>query len=199
VPRSEFKVLKRAVERLPEEGEAGHARHDVPGPPAETRRERRANLRRVPAGGDPAAVAPAERRERVAPTARKATPFASSVRRIADEIKAMGLDAEASIEKMVEMIAPLLPDVLDTRGVASQLDCSYGEARNRMLDGRIKAWKDGRWLRSCRQWVDDYLSSVTVRPPATREGGVASPSRRRRSATAAIGTIALEFLRERGK
>ena len=150
---------------------------------------------------DEAAVATApERRERVAPSAGvNATPSDSLVRRIADEVKAMGLDAVARIDRMTKLIGPHLPEVLDTRAVANLIGCCYGEARNRMLDGRIKAVKDRRWLRSRREWVDEYLSRVTVRP-TSKEGKLpASPSRRKRAATVPTGNIALEFLRERGK
>lgn len=34
------------------------------------------------------------------------------------------------------------------REVAQLLRCSYTKARDRMLDGRIRTIKDGRWLRT---------------------------------------------------
>jgi hypothetical protein len=40
---------------------------------------------------------------------------------------------------------------LRTRDVADLLGCSCSEARDRMLDGRIQAIKDGVWLRTRRE------------------------------------------------
>jgi excisionase family DNA binding protein len=57
-----------------------------------------------------------------------------------------------------------LQEMLTFREVAKLLGCSYGEARNRMLDGRIRAVKDGRWCRSRRDWVEEYIEQQTVRP-----------------------------------
>ena len=34
-----------------------------------------------------------------------------------------------------------------------------------MLDGRIRTVKDGRWLRTRREWVELYVASKTVKPP----------------------------------
>jgi excisionase family DNA binding protein len=60
-------------------------------------------------------------------------------------------------------------EMLTVHEVAKLLGCSYGEARNRMLGGRIRAVKDGRWCRSRREWVEEYIEKQTVRaepPPA---------------------------------
>ena len=54
---------------------------------------------------------------------------------------------------------------LTIREVAQLLRCSYSEASDRILDGRIKAIKDGRWLRTRRKWVEQYVAAETVKPP----------------------------------
>lgn len=53
---------------------------------------------------------------------------------------------------------------MTTRDVAEHLGCSYTEARDRLLDGRIRAVKDGRWLRTRREWVEEYIARKTVQP-----------------------------------
>ncbi len=53
---------------------------------------------------------------------------------------------------------------MTTREVALLLRCSYSEAGDRMLDGRIKAIRDGHWLRTSRAWVQDYIATKTVKP-----------------------------------
>ena len=50
----------------------------------------------------------------------------------------------------------------EERDVAALLGCSYTEARERLLDGRIRAMKDGRWLRTRREWVEEYIARQTV-------------------------------------
>src|SRR5258708_4327492 len=49
------------------------------------------------------------------------------------------------------------------REVANLLRCSYSEARNRMLDSRIRAIRDGHWQRTRRQWVDEYIAEKTIK------------------------------------
>lgn len=56
-------------------------------------------------------------------------------------------------------------DFLTIREVAQPLRCSYSEARDRMLDGRIRTIKDGRWLRTRREWVEQYVAAKTIKPP----------------------------------
>lgn len=51
---------------------------------------------------------------------------------------------------------------LNSFSMAELLGCSYTEARDRLLDGRIKAVKDGRWLRTRREWVEEYMARYTV-------------------------------------
>ena len=48
-----------------------------------------------------------------------------------------------------------------------------------MLDGRIKAIKDGRWLRTRREWVEQYVAAETVKPPAPEVSELSRPRGRR--------------------
>ncbi len=57
---------------------------------------------------------------------------------------------------------PSQQGAMTTRDVAEMLGCSYTEARERLLDGRIRAVKDGRWLRTRREWVEEYMARYTV-------------------------------------
>ncbi len=66
------------------------------------------------------------------------------------------------------------------RETAAFLRCSYGEARERMLDGRIRTIRDGRWLRTRREWIEAYIVEKTIK--ANDEPGiytVPNPPRRR--------------------
>jgi excisionase family DNA binding protein len=85
--------------------------------------------------------------------------------------------------------------MLTFREVARFLGCSYGEARNRMLDGRIRAVKDGRWCRSRREWVEEYIEKQTVRPPHV-EIPVNAP-KRRTVVKVKAGGVAHRFLKNR--
>jgi hypothetical protein len=67
------------------------------------------------------------------------------------------------------------------RETARLLHCSYTEARERMLDGRIRTIRDGRWLRTRREWIEAYIAEKTIK--ANDEPGiytVPDPPRRRR-------------------
>ena len=67
------------------------------------------------------------------------------------------------------------------RETARLLHCSYTEARERMLDGRIRTIRDGRWLRTCREWIEAYIAEKTIK--ANDEPGiytVPDPPRRRK-------------------
>ena len=89
-------------------------------------------------------------------------------------------------------------EMLGPSDVARILGCSYGEARQRMHDGRICAVKDGRWCRTRREWIDDYLGRFTIRPPKEEPAVATPPPRSKRlNHTAPVGEIAAEFLRER--
>lgn len=58
--------------------------------------------------------------------------------------------------------SPSQQDAMTTRDVAELLGCSYTGARERLLDGRIRAVKDGRRLRTRREWVEEYIARNTV-------------------------------------
>lgn len=70
---------------------------------------------------------------------------------------------------------------MTTRNVATFLRCSYSKARERLLDGRIRAIRDGRWLRTRRQWVEDYVAGMTIKPAGDEPGvyTVPKPPRQR--------------------
>ena len=86
------------------------------------------------------------------------------------------------------------------REVACLLRCSYTEARERMLDGRIRTIRDGRWLRTRRQWVEEYVASKTIKAAQSEPGiyTVPNPPRKRQSQfKLKIGGIGYQFLKER--
>lgn len=88
--------------------------------------------------------------------------------------------------------------MLTTKEVSILLGCSYSEAREKMLDGRIKSVKDGRWLRSRKEWVEAYLLMQVVKKPDSNPGEV----RTRRPKAKLVGQfkrggLAYEFLRSR--
>jgi excisionase family DNA binding protein len=86
------------------------------------------------------------------------------------------------------------------REVATLLRCSYCEARERMLDGRIRTIRDGRWLRTRRQWVEDYIAEKTIKTARVEPGvfTVPNPPRRRLGhIKLKKGGIGEQFMRER--
>lgn len=70
-------------------------------------------------------------------------------------------------------------EFMTTRDVAKFLACSYSEARERMLDGRIRAIKDGRWLRTRRGWVEEYVAAKAVKTPVLSEQDLSMPAQPR--------------------
>jgi hypothetical protein len=68
------------------------------------------------------------------------------------------------------------------RETARLLHCSYTEARERMLDGRIRTIRDGRWLRTRREWIEAYIAEKTIKEARDEPGvyTVSDPPRRRR-------------------
>lgn len=89
---------------------------------------------------------------------------------------------------------------LTIREVAAILKCSYSEAREGMLDGRIRAIKDGRWLRTRREWVEAYVAAKAIRPlPEDRIPIKAIRGRRKVDAgmTLKKGGMGYQFLIER--
>jgi excisionase family DNA binding protein len=88
--------------------------------------------------------------------------------------------------------------MLTTKEVSILLGCSYSEAREKMLDGRIRSVKDGRWLRSRKEWVEEYLLKQVVKKPDQEPGEV----RAKRPKAKLVGEfkkggLAYEFLRSR--
>jgi excisionase family DNA binding protein len=91
----------------------------------------------------------------------------------------------------------VLQEMLTFREVAKLLGCSYGEARSRMLDGRIRAVKDGRWCRSRREWVEEYIEKQTVRPEPPSAGVPVQIPKRRRAVNVKANGVAHRFLQNR--
>jgi hypothetical protein len=50
-----------------------------------------------------------------------------------------------------------------------------------MLDGRIRAIRDGRWLRTRREWIETYIAEKTIKAAGSEPGvyTVPNPPRRR--------------------
>jgi excisionase family DNA binding protein len=88
---------------------------------------------------------------------------------------------------------------LRIRDVAALLGCSYSEARDRLLDGRIRAIRDGRWLRTRREWVEEYVTKKLVQAPASVPEIHVVRVRKPRKAQAVFrkGGAGYEFLKER--
>jgi hypothetical protein len=97
---------------------------------------------------------------------------------------------------------PAGKDFITIRQVAQLLRCSYSEARDRMLDGRIKTIRDGRWLRTCREWVEQYVAAITIKPPDPDVVEVPRP-RGKRHVNVGIkfkkGGVGYQFLQDRVK
>lgn len=70
-------------------------------------------------------------------------------------------------------------DFFTIREVAQLLRYSYSEARDRMLDGRIRTIRDGRWLRTRREWVEQYIAAKTIEPPDSEVVEIPRPRGRR--------------------
>jgi excisionase family DNA binding protein len=88
---------------------------------------------------------------------------------------------------------------MTTRETAAFLHCSYSEARERMLDGRIRAIRDGRWLRTRREWIEEYVAEKTIKAACSGPDVYTVPKPRRRQGhiTFKKGSIGEQFLRER--
>lgn len=89
-------------------------------------------------------------------------------------------------------------EMLNTKEVSQLLGCSYSQARKLMLDGRLKSIKDGRLLRSRKDWVEEYLLAKTVQKPEPQIAEV----KVKRPKVKLVGDfkkggIAYEFLRSR--
>jgi hypothetical protein len=90
-------------------------------------------------------------------------------------------------------------EFLRIRDVAAILGCSYSEARDRMLDGRIQAIKDGRWLRTRREWVEEYVAKKIVQPrPTTPDDPIVRVRKPRKGQVVfRKGGLGYQFLKER--
>jgi hypothetical protein len=83
-----------------------------------------------------------------------------------------------------QVAAPSEEPFMTIRETARLLHCSYTEARERMLDGRIRTIRDGRWLRTRRVWIEAYIAEKTIQandepgiytvpdPPKRRQGHI---------------------------
>jgi len=86
------------------------------------------------------------------------------------------------------------------RETAAFLRCSYCEARERMLDGRIRTIRDGRWLRTRREWIEAYIAEKTIKAARDEPGVYTVPNPRKRRHVQfkfKKGSIGEQFLRER--
>ncbi len=91
---------------------------------------------------------------------------------------------------------------LTIREVAALLKCSYSEARERMLDGRIRTIKDGRWLRTRREWIEAYVASKTIKPLPEERIPIKAVRGRRKLDTGRTlkkGGMGYQFLMDREK
>jgi excisionase family DNA binding protein len=90
-------------------------------------------------------------------------------------------------------------EFLRIKEVAALLACSYSEARDRLLDGRIQAIRDGRCLRTRREWVEEYVNKRLVRPPVNAPEIPTIRVRKPRRGQVAFrkGGMGYQFLKER--
>jgi excisionase family DNA binding protein len=126
---------------------------------------------------------------------------------VGEQVKALQLDHDKAVDETVRRVAILLEDLLEAdpraemltiRQVAEIIGCSYGEARNRMQQGRIKAVKDGRWYRTRREWVEAYLADRIVQKPDHQPAEIRQKRPKSKSpGEFKKGGLAWEFLRSR--
>jgi hypothetical protein len=96
--------------------------------------------------------------------------------------------------------APSEEPFMTIRETARLLHCSYTEARERMLDGRIRTIRDGRWLRTRREWIEAYIAEKTIKATSSDPDVSIVPNplkRRQGQITFKKGSIGEQFLRER--
>jgi len=71
-----------------------------------------------------------------------------------------------------------------------------------MLDGRIRTIRDGRWLRTRREWIEAYIAEKTIKA-ARDEPGVYTvpdpPKRRRGHIKLKKGGFGYRFLEKLGE
>lgn len=93
-------------------------------------------------------------------------------------------------------------EMLRVKDVAALLGCSYSEAWEKMKDGRIRTVKEGRWLRSRREWVEEYITKHTVNPVGSDPQiapVVVPPPKRKGGVRLKPGGAGLQFLQKRKK
>jgi hypothetical protein len=123
----------------------------------------------------------------------------------AEQAKLAGKDAPSTVDSLVaevtgylrESLKPFLKsEMLTIAEVAVLLNCSYGEARNKMLTGKLRTAKEGRWIRTRRRWVEKYIRSRIIRP---KQKVQAVPKVRRKSHPAEVkaGGVAERFMKNR--
>ncbi|MBX9623897.1 MAG: hypothetical protein K2X82_08780 [Gemmataceae bacterium] len=124
--------------------------------------------------------------------------------RITERLQAVTERLQAVLDGLGRVVAPTPPPTspdqfLRIRDVAALLGCSYSEARDRMLDGRIRAIRDGRWLRTRRDWVEEYVTKKLVQAPASVPEIHVVRVRKPRKAQAVFrkGGAGYEFLKDR--
>lgn len=124
---------------------------------------------------------------------------------IGELVKAKNLGRSESVDETIRQVTAFLQSqfgptgpeqMLTIREVATILGCSYGEARNRMLSGRIRSVKDGRWHRTRRLWLEDYISGKIIAPDSGNVQIPLSAKSRRRTIGIKPNSMALEFLRD---
>jgi hypothetical protein len=96
--------------------------------------------------------------------------------------------------------APSEEPFMTIRETAAFLHCSYTEARERMLDGRIRTIRDGRWLRTRREWIETYIAEKTIKGAnADPDVYIVPNPRKERQGHIKFkkGSIGEQFLRER--
>lgn len=125
---------------------------------------------------------------------------------IGQSVKALRLDAEHTVDLLLKAVGSFIEErfgqlpkkeMLTIREVATLLACSYGEARERMLDGRIRAVKDGRWCRSRIEWVEGYIEKQTIKPVCSRSEMLRPGPVRRSVAGIKTDGVAGKFLQNR--
>jgi excisionase family DNA binding protein len=126
---------------------------------------------------------------------------------IGEQVKALQLDQEKAVDETVRRMTTLLEDILEVdplsemltiKQAAELIGCSYGEARNRILDGRIKAVRDGRWYRTRREWVEEYIANRLVQKPNLQPAEIKQRRlKAKQTGNFKKGGLAYEFLRSR--
>jgi len=144
--------------------------------------------------------------DEIAPVATGLVSAYRDLTEIGEQVKSLNLDPSQSIDELVRQVALFVEkrfgpyskeEMLTIIEVARLLGCSYGEARNRMLDGRIRSVKDGRWHRTRRDWVEQYVEERTIHADPSLGQIRLNTNRRLKTIGVKPNGVALQFLRER--